>query len=236
MIAGIFRRFERFTSSGNDVLDARVAMLFILFCVVLMGFNFTLSMFTATILLCSLYLALTSNLNRLINSLYFALPFIAFFSVSTLLLTSNAYGAMLNALYILSLLSLSSIMLSIPSKNILMALRFFRLPERYALMVLIALRLVNIYTRDLINIIELYSVNRDYKNKLDFYRKIVKAFVSILILRALSVSEAIYMRDINLALEREQKFGWREAYLILASAVLFCLAVFSFFLNISINN
>jgi|Deesub1362A_J573_1020465.scaffolds.fasta_scaffold00664_4 hypothetical protein len=217
LLMSLLKRTSDFVSSGDDDLNPRVAVLYTIIAVVSINLSsYSLSVMSLIILTSGIYSIRSSR--RFISGIVVALPFTVFFSVSTLLLTSSIVSAVRNAVFIISLISLSSIMLNIPHLSILSALRDLKLPERISVMIIIAFRLIYLCSNDLINILQLYSTEK--LKKMEYYRKILRAFLSVLTLRAISLSETIYIRGekfFEVDPYAPNKFGEKEAYFTLSS-------------------
>jgi|Deesub1362B_J571_1020462.scaffolds.fasta_scaffold00951_11 hypothetical protein len=217
ILKGILRSTSDFMSSGNDVVDGRFVLFFIIISIIFLNIS-SFSFFTSitVIFLSSIYSLSVSR--KILSGIAASIPFIAFFSISTLILTSSTESAIKNALFILSLVSMSSILLNLPHKKVLATFRYFRLPEKVSLMVIISFRLLNLYSEDIANIIDLYSIQR--MKRIEYYRKIVRAFLSVLMLRAVNLSEAIYLRGgVSIPEEHFRRPGKRELYFFISSII-----------------
>ncbi len=221
-LASIFRHAERFTTSGKDSTDPRFVFLFILVSFIAINLSaFDVKMMVLVIALGMIYSITTRNVKRVVSSIFVAVPFIVFFSVSSFVISSNYFNIIRSSLFIVSIVSVSAVMLNLQQKNILATFEFFRLPRKISIALVIAIRLLNIYARDLANIIEIHAINE--RGRLEFYRKIIKAAISVIVLRAISVSENLYLRKYE---ERSfsgnlGKFGVNEIYFLVSSLIIF---------------
>jgi|Deesub1362A_J573_1020465.scaffolds.fasta_scaffold00575_12 hypothetical protein len=221
ILIGLIRQTERITSPGKDTVDARFVLLFMFISIA--GIN--LSSYDPAISLIAifsslLYILSFGDISRIKGSITVAIPFIAFFSFTSFILTSDPKISIKSALFILSLISMNAILLNVPSKNLLMALNYFRLPSSLSFMIMLSLRLISLYTKDLLNTIETISLSNT-GGKFRVYTKIAKAFASVMVLRAISISEAIYLRELdgeNYQIKPEfNKIDKREIFLLFSS-------------------
>jgi hypothetical protein len=227
-LAGIFRHVERFTASGKDSADPRFVFLFILTSFVAINLSaFSIKMMLLVIASSTIYSIAMRNIRRVVSSIFVAVPFIIFFSVSSFIITSDHSSMVRSSLFIFSIISVSAVMLNLQQKKILATLEFFRLPPKISMSLLIAIRLLNVYARDFTNIIEIHAINE--RKRLELYRKIVKATISVMVLRAISISENLYLRryeehsfsgDLG-------KIGVKEIYFLISSLIVFLFFLFS---------
>ena len=222
-LAGFFRNAEKFTSGGDDDANPIIVFSYAMLSFIFVNFSsFDLRLMLAVIAFSLTYLAFTKNLRRVKSSVILATPFIVFFSASSFILTSSCINALRAAILLLTIIFLGSLMLNLRFSNLMSCLRQLKIPKKIHLSLLIALRMLNICSRDLANIIEIHAVNE--KRRMEFYRKIVKAGVSVIMLRAISLAENLYMRDVlsadNVYLfhsKFEFKIGLKEIYFVLST-------------------
>ncbi|MBO8182848.1 MAG: hypothetical protein H0Z28_08665 [Archaeoglobus sp.] len=227
-LAAFFRNAEKFTTSGTDDADPRFVFSYVLLSFILINLSsFDLKLMLAVVAISLAYSALTNNLRRVKSSIIVATPFIIFFSASSFVLTSSYTNMLRSSIFLLTIIFLGSLMLNLIFSNLisrLFSLHFLRVPLKIALALLIALRMLNVYSRDLANIIEIHAINE--RRRMEFYRKILKAGVSVIMLRAISLAENLYLRDVhgyisnyppNFSSDSHLKLGPKEIYFILAS-------------------
>ncbi len=220
-LAGIFRHVERFTTSGKDPTDPRFVFLFILVSFIAINLSaFNVKVTLLVIIFSSIYSIAIKNIRRVVSSIFVATPFIIFFSITSYIISANYFNVIRSSLFIISIVSISTIMLNLQQKNILATFEFFKIPRKLSLALVIAIRLLNTYARDLANIIEIHAINE--RKRLEFYRKVVKATVSVIILRAISISENLYLRryEEHFPLGTLKGFGVREVYFIVSGLII----------------
>jgi|GEM_PF-1220261 len=198
-LAAFFRNAERFTASGTDDADPRFVFSYVLLSFILINISsFDLKLMLVVVATSLAYLASTKNLGRVRSSVIVATPFIIFFSASSFVLTSSYLNMLRSSIFLLAIIFLGSLMLNLRFSNLIscfFSLHSLRLPLRIILALLIALRMLNVYSRDLANIIEIHAINE--RSRMEFYRKILKAGVSVIMLRAISLAENLYLRDVH---------------------------------------
>jgi hypothetical protein len=193
-LASYFRNAERFASSGVDDVNPVFVFFFIFISFALINLtSFSIGLMLVVAAISIFYSACTANLKRFGSSLVIALPFIAFFSASSFILTSEYLSILRASIFLATLTSLGSLALNLKHRKIISFLSFLKLPQRFSVALLIAIRLLNICTRDLANIIEIYAINE--RKRLDFYRKVVRVSISVFVLRAISLAESLYLRE-----------------------------------------
>ncbi len=227
-LAGVFRHAERFTSSGKDSADPRFVFLFILISFIAINLSaFSIKMMLLVIVFSTIYSIATGNFKRVVSSIFVATPFIIFFSISSFIITSDFFSVVRSSFLIVSIVSVSAVMLNLQQKKILTTMEFFRLPPKICISLLIAIRLLNIYARDFANIIEIHAINE--RKRLEFYRKIVKATISVMVLRAISISESLYLRryEEHSFSGTLGKLGVKEIYFLISSLIIFLFFLFT---------
>jgi hypothetical protein len=218
-LASYFRNAERFSSSGTDDANPAFVFLFLLLSFLLINLtSFSVKMMLLVTAVSTSYSACTANLRRFVSSLIIAFPFITFFSVSSFILTSEYLNILKASIFLVTLTSMGSLALNLKHKKIVSFFSFLRLPQRLLVALLIAIRLLNVYSRDLANIIEIHAINE--RKRLEFYRKVVRVSISVFILRAISLAESLYLRGgIGSYNYNPLKVGIKELYFA-ATAVL----------------
>jgi len=229
-LAGYFRNAERFTTSGKDDTHPLFVFLYVLLSFILINLSsFNVKLMLLVTVFSLTYSAWTRNLRRVRSSVMVAIPFLIFFSLSSLILTSDLSNMLKASLFLLTIIILGSLMLNLRMRNLIACLSSLRLPKKITIALLLAIRMLNIYSRDLANLIEIHAVNET--RRIEFYRRVVKAGMSVIILRAISLAENLYLRDTlyhfppsNLPL----KIHAKEAYFLFSSFGILFYYVLSF--------
>ena len=220
-LAGFFRNAERFTSSGSDNTHPVFVFQYLLLSFILINLSsFNIVLMLVVMAFSLAYSAWAGNLRRVKSSVVVAFPFLIFFSVSSFILTSDFSNMLKASAFLLTIVFLGSLMLNLRLSNLIAWLSSLRLPEKIIIALLLAIRMLNIYCRDLANLIEIHAVNED--KRLEFYRRVVRAAVSVIVLRAVSLAENLYLRDAlnrfsSDSLSHPLKIHTKEAYFLLAS-------------------
>jgi len=84
-----------------------------------------------------------------------------------------------------------------------------------------------IYIKDLRNISEILALNE--VSRISYYKKMMKTFVSIAILRSIAIAEAIYSKDLKFDANFDMKFKMKRKDIILLIFSLSTLAISIFF-------
>ncbi len=189
-------------------IDARIAIT----SVVLITLAIYISNFNPIVSISAIGIAILAcrNFKKILNGLKASIPFIAFFSISSYFLSGDLIYIARISLGITALVLIGIGMLyGILPEEITKALVFFRIPYRYAFLISLAFRMFQIYVRDLIHVIEALKLSGE--SGLMYYKKLLKTFVSIAVLRSIAISETLYSRgfgfcDVQIEMNRVKRF------------------------------
>jgi len=151
---------------------------------------------------------------RSIKLLKAFLPFYVLFAVTAIF---TGITALKSLLAFLAVISAGSLVFSSQPSEIAGALTFFRFPEKIVSLIQIALSMLPVIVSDFENVRNLYGKS---------YYRLLKAFVSTSILRAVSFSESLYSKNFKYkAAVKTRKPGRTDYLLLLVSALVLTYAV-----------
>ena len=213
MISKYFGLFQKATQTCG--LDGRIALISALILTV----SIFISKFNVFISISIVLFILIFN-RKSIYSILASLPFLALFFIS-IVIFGGTESILLSVLAMI--LVGSGIIYSAGTRNILAAMLYFKFPKKVALSLFLSLRLFQIYIQDLKNVSEILSLSGD--GKLSYYRKLLKTFVSVAILRCVAISETIYSRDIDFEMIIEFKPNKKDYFLLAFSIAIVVVSV-----------
>ena len=154
------------------------------------------------------------------------LPFFILILLSGILFSFKY--SLISALAFAGIISTGSVVYSSKISEICGALIYFRVPERFVSLVYLALSIMPVLVNDLREII--FAMNeRGFKK----YEKVLKAFVSTAILRAISLSESLYSKNYRgKAVYQIRSPGRTDIILLSVSFLLFLSTVLSALLHL----
>ncbi|RLI74782.1 hypothetical protein DRO97_05040 [Archaeoglobales archaeon] len=207
MIAKYFNLVEKAVHGKN--LDGRVAItssLLLSLSIYISAFN---PLISTLILIFVVFFARNS-----VYGLIASTPFLILFSISVVF-----FGGDLSViLAIAALISIGSgILYGVDVEGFRKALMYFKIPGRFAFILSLAFRMFQIYVRDLKNISEVLFLTKT--SKVSYYKKLMKTFVSVIVLRSISFSETLYSRDLKFDYDVEFELK-REDYVLIAFSTL----------------
>lgn len=207
MIVRYFNLVEKAVHGKN--LDGRMAIISSL----LLSLSIYISAFNpliSTLILIFIVFFARNSVYGLIAST----PFLILFLISIIF-----FGGDLSViLAIAALISIGSgILYSVDVEDFRKALMYFKIPGRFAFMLSLAFRMFQIYVIDLKNISEVLFLTKT--SKFSYYKKLMKTFVSIIVLRSISFSETLYSRDLKFDYDVEFELK-REDYVLIAFSTL----------------
>ncbi|RLI76992.1 hypothetical protein DRP05_11555 [Archaeoglobales archaeon] len=206
-----------------DGLNGRIAILAV--------FMFTVSIYTSGFnpiisTLISIFILVFSRSS--IYGIIASIPFLILFSVSILFFG----GDLKIVLAIIALITIGSgILYGVDVEELRSALVYFKIPKKIVFTLFLAFRMFQIYVRDLKNISEVLSLS---ETGLSYYTKLMKTFISVIVLRSIAISETLYSRNLQFDFYvdyKDCKFKKRDYILLAFSTFVLTLAISLRFLN-----
>ena len=205
-------------------LDARIALIsatIVALAIYLSNFNVLISIFAVFISLIA-----CESPQKILKGLTASIPFILFFSISSYLLSGDLTYVTKTTFGVIALISVGvGILYGTPPEEVVNALVFFKVPYRYAFLIALAFRMFQIYIVDLIHVVEALKMSGE--KGLSYYKKLMKTFASIAVLRSLAISEALYSKGFGLENVKSysRKISKSDVVLLILSSFLLILAI-----------
>ncbi|AAB90087.1 MULTISPECIES: hypothetical protein [Archaeoglobus] len=159
-------------------------------------------------------ISLIATKGRSLKLLRAFLPFYLLFAITALF---SGISALKTLLAFLAIISSGSIVFSSQPSEVSGALLFFRFPEKFVSLLQIALSMLPVVVSDFENVKSLYGRS---------YYRLLKAFVSTAILRAVSFSESLYSKNFSYKAVKKMRRPEKADYLLLlASTAVFVYAI-----------
>lgn len=159
-------------------------------------------------------ISLIATKGRSLKLLRAFLPFYLLFAITALI---SGISALKSLLAFLAIISSGSIVFSSQPSEVSGALLFFRFPEKFVSLLQIALSMLPVVVSDFENVKSLYGRS---------YYRLLKAFVSTAILRAVSFSESLYSKNFSYKAVKKMRRPEKADYLLLlASTAVFVYAI-----------
>jgi len=217
MIAKYFEIVEKAIQEKD--LDSRVSII----STILLTTSIYLSNFHVVVSILILIFITAFSKNAIFGILA-SIPFLILFSISITFFGGN----LLVVLAIAALISIGSgILYGTNIEELRKALIYFKVPKKVAFILSLAFRMFYIYIKDLRNISEILALNE--VSRISYYKKMMKTFVSIAILRSIAIAEAIYSKDLKFDANFDMKFKMKRKDTILLIFSLSTLAISIFF-------
>lgn len=148
-----------------------------------------LSSMALEVSIAAIVLAATITTGRSLKVLKAFLPFYAFFAITAIFF---GFQAIKSLLAFMAVLSAGTLLYSTNSKEIAGALLFFRVPQRAVSIISLGISMLPLILNDFNNIKQIYR-SKGIKG----YYRLLKAFTSTTVLRAISISESLYSKNFN---------------------------------------
>ena len=159
-------------------------------------------------------ISLIATKGRSLKLLRAFLPFYLLFAITALF---SGISALKTLLAFLAIISSGSIVFSSQPSEVSGALLFFRFPEKFVSLLQIALSMLPVVVSDFENVKSLYGRS---------YYRLLKAFVSTALLRAVSFSESLYSKNFSYKAVKKMRRPEKADYLLLlASTAVFVYAI-----------
>ncbi|WP_202320498.1 hypothetical protein [Archaeoglobus neptunius] len=143
------------------------------------------------------------------------IPFLILFALSSVLF---GYHVLLSFLAFIALISAGSLIYAANLSEIGGALLYFKFPKKFVSIIYLAVSMIPLLVSDFRNVWEIH----EQRGFFGYYR-LLKAFISTAILRAISISESLYSKGFNYAASGVTRKPGRSDLTLLALSVLILL-------------
>ena len=140
--------------------------------------------------------ALAFSLTKVMKGVAASTPFLLFFAFSSYFLGGDVAYTVRITFGLVALVSVGSgILYGILPEDLTYALMYFRIPYRYAFLMSLAFRMLQILIRDTAHAIEALKLSGE--SGFSYYKKLIKTIASIAVLRSIGISETLYSRGFD---------------------------------------
>ena len=163
---------------------------------------------------------------EIVRSLLTLLPMLAFFTISSCVL-SGLKQALNMGFAMFAVLTSGLIVASVPVDEFSLSLSYFGLPERWAFQIGLAIRMLGVLKEDMKRCLE---ASRLESRGFFAYLKALKAFSAVVVLRSVALAESLYCKGYSGKIAGElRKPGLKDFLLLLISSSVFVCSFFHFF-------
>lgn len=161
----------------------------ILVSAMILSLSVYLSSMALEVSIATIILVATITTGRSLKVLKAFLPFYTFFAITAIFF---GFQAIKSLLAFMAVLSAGALLYSTDYKEIAGALLFFRVPQRAVSIISLGITMLPLVLNDFSNIKQIYRLEG-----IMGYYKLLKAFTSTTVLRAMSISESLYSKNFS---------------------------------------